>query len=73
MRLNVSCWPTAVFYAPVVFCCGFGLNLGTLSSAVAYVELKPFRVFLVGLFFGATSGIFSMMISALGFSGSSPQ
>jgi hypothetical protein len=45
----------------------------TLSSAVAYVELKPFRVFLVGLFFGATSGIFSMMISALGFSGSSPQ
>ena len=51
MRLNASCWPTAVFYAPVVFCCGFGLNLGTLSSAVAYVEFAPSGS-LGGVFFG---------------------
>ena len=49
VRLNISCWPTAVFYAPVVFCCGFSLNLGTLSSAVAYVEFAPS---LGGVFFG---------------------
>jgi len=58
MRLNVSCWPTAVFYAPVVFCCGFGLNLGTLSSAVAYVELKPFRFAWRGFFLGLPQGSF---------------
>ena len=33
----------------------------------------PRPVRLTGFFLGATSGIFSMMISALGFSGSSPQ
>ena len=33
----------------------------------------PRPVRLAGFFLGATSAIFSMMISALGFSGSSPQ
>ena len=45
--------------------------LEALSSAVAYVEFDP--VFLAGFFLGAISAIFSTVISALGFSGSSPQ
>ena len=45
--------------------------LEALSSAVAYVEFDP--VLLAGFFLGAISAIFSTVISALGFSGSSPQ
>ena len=46
---------------------------GTVYSAVLMVlSLAP--ALRAGVFFfGATSGIFSMMISALGFSGSNPQ
>lgn len=45
--------------------------LEALSSAVAYVEFDP--VLLAGFFLGAISAIFSTVISALGFLGSSPQ
>jgi len=46
---------------------------GSLSSAVAYVEICPVRFAWRGFFLGAISSIFSMMISERGLSGSKPQ